>query len=270
MRLPFTKMHGAGNDFVMMDNRNGQVCLNISQIAWLCDRHRGVGADGLLLVEPPMQNADFRMRYYNSDGREAEMCGNGTRCFIRYAQRISGIQSKILSFETPAGVIRGIILDDHVEIQMSNPTHYRPPTTLQLEGGPEEVYFINTGVPHAVVFVDQVENIHVNRRGAELRHHSTFAPHGTNVNFVQILAPNHLRIRTYERGVEAETLACGTGIVASALLHHQRSAVHSPLHVTVQGGDTLQVSFENSPNFRNVRMLGPAAFVFDGQIEIPD
>jgi diaminopimelate epimerase len=269
MKLPFTKMSGAGNDFVMMDNREGCICLTASQIAWLCDRHRGIGADGLLLVEPAAKGEDFRMRYYNSDGQEAEMCGNGTRCFARYAHRISHNKQNTLSFETPAGVIRGILLENNVEIQMIDPVDHRPPTTLQLERGPEEVHFLNTGVPHTVVFVEEVEKVDVHRRGAELRYHAAFTPRGTNVNFVQVLSPDSLRVRTYERGVEAETLACGTGIVACALLYHLCSTSPSPIHVTVQGGDTLKVSFENSPHFRNVRMLGPADFVFDGEIEVP-
>jgi len=270
MKLFFTKMNGAGNDFVMMDNREGRICLTAAQISWLCDRHRGVGADGLLLVEPATQQGDFRMRYYNSDGREAEMCGNGTRCFLRYALRISGSQQKTLSFETPAGLIRGTLLNHSVEIHMSDPRDHRPPTILQLENGPDEVHFINTGVPHAAVYVKDLEKIDVHRRGAELRQHAAFAPSGTNVNFIQILAPNHLRIRTYERGVESETLACGTGVVASALLHHLHTGAPSPIRVAVQGGDTIQVSFENAPNFQNVRMLGPAEFVFEGEVELPD
>ncbi len=268
MKLPFTKMSGAGNDFIMMDNREGQIRLTASQIAWLCDRHRGVGADGLLLVEPATKGEDYRMRYYNNDGQEAEMCGNGTRCFTRYAHRISGGKQNSLSVETAAGVIRGTLLGENVEIQMINPMDYRPPTVLQLEGGPEEVHFLNTGVPHTVVFVEEIEKVDVHRRGAELRYHTAFTPRGTNVNFVQVLSADHLCVRTYERGVEAETLACGTGIVACALLYHLRSASPSPLRVTVRGGDTLKVSFENSPHFRNVRMLGPADFVFDGEIEI--
>ncbi|PWU10326.1 MAG: diaminopimelate epimerase [Verrucomicrobia bacterium] len=269
MNLSFTKMNGAGNDFILMDNREGRIQLTTDQIARLCDRHRGIGADGLLLVEPATGKAEFRMRYYNSDGREAEMCGNGTRCFLRYALRISASQQKTLSFETPAGVIRGTLLDNSVEIQMSTPRDHRPLTVLQLENGAEEVHFINTGVPHAVIFVEDVGKIDISRRGAELRHHAAFLPAGANANFIQVLAPNHLRIRTYERGVENETLACGTGVVASALLHHLRTGAPSPICVVVQSGDKIEVSFENSPNFQNVRMRGPAEFVFDGEIEIP-
>lgn len=263
-------MNGAGNDFIMMDNRQGQISLTTAQIAWLCDRHRGIGADGLLVVEKARQQEDFRMRYYNSDGREAEMCGNGTRCFARFAQRIADRKQKTLSFETPAGVIRGTLCDDGVEIQMSDPIDYRPPTLLQLqEGGAKEVHFLNTGVPHAVVFVKNVDEVDVPRCGSELRYHGAFAPQGANVNFVQVLGPDHLRIRTYERGVEGETLACGTGVVACALLYHLHTASPCPLRVTVRGGDTIRVSFENSPHFHNVRMLGPAEFVFDGEVEIP-
>jgi diaminopimelate epimerase len=208
------------------------------------------------------------MRYFNSNGQEAEMCGNGARCFTRYVQRISKSKQRTFSFETPAGLIRGALLGESVEIQMSEPGNYCPPTCLQIAGVTEEVHFLNMGVPHAVVFVEVVEEVDVNRHGKEIRLHESFAPLGTNVNFVQIIATDHLRIRTYERGVEAETLACGTGVAACALIYHMHRSVLSPICVTVQGGDTLQVSFERSPNLRNVCVRGPASFVFDGEIEI--
>lgn len=267
MKLPFTKMHGAGNDFVLIDNRKHQVCLTSAQISKLCDRHYGIGADGLLLVELSKNRGDFRMRYYNSDGQEAEMCGNGARCFARYAQRISRSKQETFALETRSGIIQSTLLGKNVETQMSDPTDYVL-RELQVTGTREVVHFLNIGVPHVVIFVESVGDIDISSRGAELRSQTSFTPSGTNVNFAQVLSDNHLRIRTYERGVEAETLACGTGAAACALSYHlQNQSVSSPIDVTVKGGDTLRVIFESSPKLHNVRVRGPASFVFDGEID---
>ena len=271
MTLSFTKMNGAGNDFVMLDNRDGALALDRTQIAHLCDRHRGVGADGLLLVEPPQNGADFRMRYYNADGGEAEMCGNGARCFARYARRVSGISATAISFETPAGVIGAHCEGDEVQINMSTPHSFAPATRLEAAGETLEIHFLNTGVPHAVIFVDDLETTAVTRLGAAIRHHSHFAPKGTNVNFVQVESPGSIAIRTYERGVEDETLACGTGVVACALLHALATGVSSSVRVRVRGGDTLRVGFEpgaTAGEFGAVTLTGPADFVFDGTLTL--
>ena len=270
MILPFTKMNGAGNDFVVCDNRAGTLTLDPSTIARLCDRHRGVGADGLLAVEPPEKGADFRMRYYNSDGGEAEMCGNGARCFARFAARLQDEVPDMLSFETQAGLIRASFSGGLVTVNMSAPHDFRPPQPLNAGDALCTVQFLNTGVPHAVVFVHDVEAVDVAAVGAALRWHAAFAPKGTNVNFAQVLEPGSLVLRTYERGVEAETLACGTGVCASALLHHMITGVPSPVSVKVRGGDTLVVAFERTDagGFQNVSLTGPADFVFDGTIEI--
>jgi len=269
MQLSFTKMNGAGNDFVLLDNRDLALALTAEQIAALCDRHRGVGADGVLLVEPAENGADFRMRYYNADGGEAEMCGNGARCFARFAQKISGHSAAEISFETPAGVIGSQSLGDSVRITMSDPHSHRPPQILEVHNRPLEVHFLNTGVPHAVVFVDDLETVDVVKDGSALRHHQAFAPKGTNANFVQVLAPARIAIRTYERGVEGETLACGTGVCAAAILHHLRSGDAAPVSVRVRGGDTLQVGFvKTAGGFTQVTLTGPADFVFDGNISL--
>jgi diaminopimelate epimerase len=274
MTLPFTKMNGAGNDFVMLDNRTSQLALTTEQIARLCDRHRGIGADGVLAVEPAQSGADFRMRYYNADGGEAEMCGNGARCFARYARRISAHQGGVISFETQAGVIAARCEGDLVQIDMSAPHSYASATVLELPDRPGEtlrVFSINTGVPHAVIFVTDLKAAPVLRAGAGIRHHSHFAPRGTNVNFVQVLEPGRIAIRTYERGVEDETLACGTGVVAAALVHHLTEGVAAPVQVQVRGGDTLRVGFEpaGAPgSFQSVTLTGPADFVFDGTVEL--
>ncbi len=273
MQLNFTKMNGAGNDFVLLDNRAGVISLSSEQIAHLCDRHRGIGADGLLQVELSPGGADFRMRYYNSDGGEAEMCGNGARCFARYAARLLEVPPPELSFETPAGIIRAELHPDgQVELAMSEPHDFREPAFLPVDGEELEVHFLNTGVPHAVVFVEDLSHVEVRRLGAALRYHGAFAPRGTNANFVQILGEGELAIRTYERGVEDETLACGTGVVASALLYHLRenTPADQPVGVRVRGGDRLQVRFRPlAPGqFAEVRLRGPADFVFEGTIEL--
>jgi diaminopimelate epimerase len=266
--LTFTKMNGAGNDFVMLDNRDGKLALDKAQIAQLCDRHRGVGADGLLLVEPAQNGSNFRMRYYNADGGEAEMCGNGARCFGRYAQRISGLKGDI-TFETLAGVITAQFLGQSVRIQMSQPHSLRLNDVLDVAGEKLTVHSVNTGVPHAVVFVEDLEKVDVRKLGAGLRYHPHFAPKGTNANFVQKVGPQAISIRTYERGVEDETLACGTGMVACAIVFHELNGATSPVSVKVRGGDTLEIGFKQDGDvYRDVTLTGPADFVFDGQVAI--
>jgi len=266
--LKFTKMNGAGNDFVLLDNLDGRLALAPGQIAHLCDRHRGIGADGVLIVEPPSNGADFRMRYYNADGGEAEMCGNGARCFARFACRLTG-KAGAISFETPAGLIRADCDDPDVRLVMSEPRDLVLDRPIQLSIGRVMVHSINTGVPHAVVFVEALETTDVRKLGAELRYHAAFAPNGANANFAQILGPAAVAIRTYERGVEDETLACGTGVVAAALILREKHSAPSPVSVRVRGGDTLLVSFDKANGtYRDVNLTGPADFVFDGQIGI--
>ena len=260
-------MNGAGNDFVLLDNRAGSLRLDAKTIERICDRHRGVGADGVLLVESASNGADFKMRYYNSDGGEAEMCGNGARCFARYANRLTGSTSR-LSFETQAGVITAEFSGDLVRINMTTPKDLRLNESLDALGERFDVHSINTGVPHAIVFVDYLETVDVQRMGRTIRNHGHFAPNGTNVNFVKILNQNTVAIRTYERGVERETLACGTGVVASALILHELNGAPQPIGVRVKGGNVLQVGFEKAGGFSNVTLTGPADFVFDGKIDL--
>jgi diaminopimelate epimerase len=266
--LRFTKMDGAGNDFILIDNRAGDIRLNRSQIARLCDRHRGIGADGVLLLENPSDHADFRMRYFNADGGEAEMCGNGARCFARFAQRMAGAKGKI-SFETPAGVISAESTGDLVTLEMTEPTDLRLAVALRVGLHKRTVHFINSGVPHVVIPVAQVGDVDVSREGATIRHHEAFSPTGANVNFIEKRGPDKIAVRTYERGVEDETLACGTGVVASALVFAATANVKGPISVLARGGDELRVGFEKIDNqFRNVTLTGPAEFVFDGTIEV--
>ena len=267
MTLNFTKMNGAGNDFVVIDNRALDKNLSREQIARLCDRHRGVGADGLLAVEPAESGADVKFRYYNADGGEAEMCGNGARCFSRFTARLLGGDMTSLTFETIAGTLKAKLIGHEVRIEMSDPID------LELHSPVESVapvHNLNTGVPHAVVFVGDLENSDIVKNGAAIRYHKHYSPNGTNANFVGILTPNHLSVRTYERGVEGETLACGTGITACALIHHLLTGVSSPIKIDVRGGETLSIGFEPGPNqtFTRVTLSGPADFVFDGEIEV--
>ncbi|MEP7016335.1 MAG: diaminopimelate epimerase [Verrucomicrobiota bacterium] len=267
--LRFTKMNGAGNDFVLMDNRAGNVRLNAKQIERICDRHRGVGADGVLLLEKASNGADFRMRYYNRDGGEVEMCGNGARCFARFAGKVAGAKEE-LSFETPAGVIGARLHGALVTLQMSEPTDLQLSVPLAIDGEEAIVHSVNTGVPHVVVPVARVDMVHVQTQGKAIRRHKMFSPSGTNVNFIEKRGPKNIAIRTYERGVEDETLACGTGVVASALVFAaNENIITGPIDVLVLGGDELQVSFDKiDDQFRNVTLTGPAEFVFEGEIDV--
>lgn len=267
--MEFTKMNGAGNDFILLDNRSGRWQLTPEQVRRLCDRHRGVGADGLLMLEPCRSGrADWAWRFYNSDGSEAEMCGNGARCFARYVQRLTGANGR-LRFETRAGVIEAEFRGELVTVGLTPPGDWRLDLELETSRGPVHGHAVNTGVPHLVLLSPDVQHAPVAELGSELRRHPALGSAGTNVNFVQILEPGHIRVRTYERGVEAETLACGTGVTASALVCARLQGWPSPVKVRVQSGDTLEVTFNREGDaFRSVRLTGPADFVFTGQIEI--
>jgi len=268
MMLRFIKMNGAGNDFVMIDNRSGDVRLAPAQISRICDRHSGVGADGILLLEKSHNGADFRMRYYNRDGGEAEMCGNGARCFARFANKIAGAQNDV-RFETPAGIIGAHLHDDLVTLEMSEPRDLRLSIGLVANDQKELVHFINSGVPHAVIPVPKVDDVDVRHRGEAIRRHREFAPQGANANFVEKRDRKKIAIRTYERGVENETLACGTGVVASALIFAASEKVDGPISVIVRSGSELSVDFKrDGDQFREVTLTGPAEFVFEGKIEL--
>ena len=269
MLIHFYKMNGAGNDFIVIDNRDLSIDLSKEQIEALCDRHRGIGADGLLAVEPAEGEADYKFRYYNADGGEAEMCGNGARCFGMFTAHLKGEVTESVSFETIAGELRADLIDGDVRIAMSDPFDLERQTPCSIEGL-ETIASLNTGVPHAVGFTDSLDSLDVQKAGAAIRYHEHFSPNGTNANFAQVIGKSHIAIRTYERGVEGETLACGTGMCASALLHHLNTGDPSPIQVDVAGGDTLEIGFERvgESDFKNVTLKGPADFVFEGDIEI--
>lgn len=268
-RLSFVKMSGAGNDFVVIDNRALHQALTKDQIARLCDRHFGIGADGLLAVEPAdPATADFRMRYYNADGGEAEMCGNGARCFARFVHPWPRANAERVRFLTPAGLIVGEYVGREVQINMTVPTEMKLNQRADFGWGEIEYHFMNTGVPHVVLFVPDAERAEIVAQGRAIRRNAIF-PRGTNVNFVEVVDASNLIVRTYERGVEDETLACGTGVVASALLTNRVRGLALPLRLKVRGGDTLTVNARLDGNaFGNVTLTGPATEVFSGEIKI--
>ncbi len=269
MFLDFTKMNGAGNDFVLIDNREGKIKLTPEQIVRLCHRQRGVGADGLFLLVPSKSGAaDWAWDFYNSDGSTADMCGNGARCFARFIQRTAGGNGRT-TFETGAGVIAATFQGERVTVNLTKPKDLQLDQKVSVSSGVVQVHSLNTGVPHAVIFVPDADKAMVQQLGAEIRYHAHFAPKGTNVNFAQVKGPNFIRVRTYERGVEGETLACGTGVTASALIAARVHGFTSPVQVQVQGGDLLEVSFkESGGEFSEVQLTGPADFAFEGRIEL--
>ena len=267
--VPFVKMSGAGNDFVVIDNRSGNRALTRQQIEHLCDRHNGIGADGLLAVEPAgSAEADFRMRYYNADGGEAEMCGNGARCFARFVQAMPRAKADRVRFLTPAGLISGEYLGADVRVNLTAPTETKLQQRTDFGWGEIDYHFMNTGVPHVVIYVPDAEKVEIVSQGRAIRRSPIF-PRGTNVNFVEVPAHGELIVRTYERGVEDETLACGTGVVASALVTHRVRRLALPLCVKVRGGDVLTVNARAEADaFRDVTLTGPATEVFSGEIKL--
>jgi diaminopimelate epimerase len=269
MRLDFVKMTGAGNDFILADNRAGNIRLSREQVARLCHRQFGIGADGLMLLVPcPNGKAEWAWQFWNSDGSDAEMCGNGARCFGRYIQRLTGAEERT-TFETVAGVITAVFDGERVTVDLTAPHSLKLGDRLATSAGELAVHSLNTGVPHAVVYVPDADQAMVQSLGHELRFHPHFQPRGTNVNFVEVKGPNFIRVRTYERGVEGETLACGTGVTACALVSSRVHSFTSPVRVQVQGGDELAVRFsEKDGQFADVKLNGPATFVFEGHTEI--
>lgn len=259
MQLSFWKMQGAGNDFILLDDRSLVFpTRDFSFIARLCDRRRGIGSDGLLLIQPSTQ-ADFRMRFFNPDGGEADLCGNGARCIARLAHEI-GAAPADMRLETAAGLVRAEIIAPLVRLHLPPPKDWRLNLAVSWNGAELPLHFVNTGVPHAVVPVADLDAVDVPACGAFIRHHELFAPKGTNADFIQITGPDSLSIRTYERGVEAETLACGTGILAAALIAEKLGRVRAPVRVKAAGGDILEVA--TSP----LTLTGPAEHSFRGTV----
>jgi len=261
--MEFSKIEGTGNDFVVIDNRRGEFeafCGEIpleSAVRKICDRKRGVGADGLILIENS-RKFDFKWRFFNSDGSVAEMCGNGARCASRFAYE-RGIAPKEMKFETDAGVIESEVKDKSVRVKLT------PPRELKLNIRAEglTVHYINTGVPHVVVFVERIDSVNVREVGRKLRFSEVFAPKGANVNFAEVRL-DRIVVRTYERGVEDETLACGTGAVASAIVSSAIYGLKSPVEVEVRSGERLKVYFDSE--LKEVYLEGGTVWVFDGKL----
>ncbi len=263
--IQFWKMSGSGNDFIIIDNRN--LSLNVGNLSTfarrVCQRKVSVGADGLFLIEPSAA-ADFKWQFFNSDGSVAEMCGNGSRCVARFAFE-NGIAGRTMAFDTPAGIISAEMQGDVVKVRLTDPSALTQNVKIYLAGGVCDVDCIDTGVPHAVCFVASAEACDVVSEGREIRKHETFEPRGTNANFAAVLNRNKMRVRTYERGVEDETLACGTGVVASVLAAAGRHFVDSPVDVTVQSGETLRVYFSREDGaFREIYLEGKVKIVYQG------
>jgi diaminopimelate epimerase len=267
-QIPFYKMSGAGNDFIIIDNRDKiveEADLN-RFIVRVCRRKMSAGADGLILIEPS-EKCDFRWRFFNSDGSNAELCGNGARCAARFAY-LNGIAGTTLSFETEAGVIRAQIRDEQVKVKMPDPSDLKLNYAIDLVDGPLTVSSINTGVPHVVVIRAQIDDVDVVRLGREIRRHQQFAPAGTNANFVCQRKNNEIAIRTYERGVEDETMACGTGAIASAIISACQFKIKSPLAVKTRSGAYLKIYFsETDGQFAEIYMEGDARIIYTGNLQ---
>jgi diaminopimelate epimerase len=266
-KLTFFKMSGSGNDFILIDNRNNVVDESglASFIRNVCRRKMSAGADGLILIENS-DSADFKWRYYNSDGGRAEMCGNGARCAARFAY-LNKITGKDMSFVTDAGVVHAQVRGDKVKVKMVDPSDFKPDYTIELKNGPLTVSSVNTGVPHVVVTMDSIDEVDVVGIGREVRLHKKYAPAGTNVNFITGVKNGTFSIRTYERGVEDETLACGTGTVASAIITAFRHKVSSPLNIITRSGGALTVHFnEDNGRFYDIYLEGDARVVYKGKL----
>lgn len=283
-KIFFTKMVASGNDFVVIEGgHKPQVsCLPAGRASYrllaqkICDRKFGVGADGLLVLEKS-KIADVRMRIFNADGSEAEMCGNGARCTALYYAYSMHRKPKThdprrttpehISIETKAGFIHARVNSNVIKVQLTNPQHIKLDIPIKFDGRVIKVNFINTGVPHAVIFVEGIDKIKINEVARFIRNHKIFHPAGTNVDFVEVLGKNHIKLRTYERGVEDETLACGTGTVASSLIFALKSGAENKISALTKSGELLKVYFsEVNHKFANVWLEGKANVVFNGQL----
>ena len=260
MQLEFYKYQGTGNDFVMIDNRSNSFPKENTQlVAHLCDRRFGIGADGLILLDSDT-DTDFRMVYYNSDGNLSSMCGNGGRCLVAFAKKLNVIQDETTFIATDGLHYATVAADGIVSLQMIDVAEIKKE---------KDYTFMNTGSPHHVQLVEDLEHYNVKENGAALRYGPLYGAAGSNINFVKKINEDTFSLRTYERGVEDETLACGTGATAVAIAMNATGQTNaSSINLNVEGGK-LAVSFEKMGDlFTNVFLIGPAEFVFKGQIEI--
>ena len=267
--VPFVKMSGTGNDFIIIDHRKPLIAREAMAefAALVCRRKFSAGADGLILIEDS-DKADFKWQFFNADGSVAEMCGNGARCAARFAY-MHGIAPARMCFETLAGIIEAQVADINVSVKMTDPGDAQMHREITVDDETVLLHTVDTGVPHAVVFVDDIAQVDVCAWGSRIRHHETFMPAGTNVNFVQKQG-NAFKVRTYERGVEDETLACGTGAVAGALIAVLLAQAASPVEIITSGGDRLTIVFDVKENgsAENVFLKGPAHIVYKGELNV--
>lgn len=261
--LQFFKMSGCGNDFILIDNRDGSADAVMGDapafVRKVCTRRHSVGADGLILIEKS-KNADFSWRFYNADGSVAEMCGNGGRCAARFAH-IKGIADGRMAFETLAGILKAEVrADGRVKLQLTRPTDLKLDYALRLEGRELFLSSVDTGVPHAIIITDNVERAPVASLGKSVRYHKSF-PKGTNVDFVEVVDKEHAKIRTYERGVEGETYACGTGAVAAAVVLKAKGFTGETVDMLTRGGEVLRIYATDE-----VYLEGSARVVYEGRL----
>ncbi len=264
-KIQFTKAVATGNDFIIVDNRKRALEeKSLSLFAKrACNRKRSIGADGILVIELS-KRCDFRMRIFNPDGSEAHMCGNGSRCAALYAV-VKKIAKTRMTIETIAGVLNASVKGDIVKVRLTDPKDIKWNFCLMINKCPFKVNFVNTGVPHVIHFTDDLEKVDVKNIGSHIRNHGEFSPEGTNADFVKISGKNTIKIRTYERGVEDETLACGTGAVASAIISAETEKMTSPVIVETESGEKVKVYFDIiKGNFRNVYLEGKAQLVYEG------
>ena len=260
MRLEFFKYQGTGNDFIIIDNRTQIFSKNNTNLVkFLCDRKFGIGADGLMLLEKPeIGGDDFKMVYFNADGNQSSMCGNGGRCLVAFANYL-GIIKEEAQFTAIDGPHKATLKNDLVSLQMQNVTE------IQMEG---DDLFLDTGSPHHIEFTGMIDNLDVKKQGAAVRYNQKYKEKGTNVNFVEQISANEYKVRTYERGVEDETLSCGTGVTAVALAAYASNrALGEKVKLQTRGGE-LSVSFKkDDEGYKEVWLTGPAIQVFKGEIE---
>ena len=266
-------MSGAGNDFVVVDNRSKKIRNGSRAARILCDRRWGVGADGLLLLEKS-RKADYRMMYFNADGSYGGMCGNGGRCIARYAV-LHGIAPRKHQFEALKYIYVASVRGTEIDLSMKDPCELQLHKRIRVGGKTVSASFVDTGSPHVVVPCnalgrqETLKSIDVVGSGREIRYHAAFKPSGTNVNFVERMKDNSIRIRTYERGVEAETMACGTGSIASAIVASRLWKLKAPIVVFLESGKKLRVEFDDDgTKISNVHLIGSGEICFYGVFEL--
>lgn len=274
MKIKFVKTEGGGNDFVLID----RIKRNTDNIDWskfvpsICRRKHGVGADGVLVLEENPKY-DFTMRIFNPDGSEVDMCGNGARCAAFYYFNEKKVNS--VKFDTMAGILKAEAGKNKlIKLSLPDPAETKLDILIKVDGHDMSVSYINTGVPHVVVETDRLVDLDVEKLGRGIRHNEEFAPLGTNADFVKVTGKSSIEVRTYERGVEAETLACGTGVVASAVIESLKHRVTPPVNVRTKGGEDMKVYFKQSKKedlisrVYDIKLEGKVNQVFEGEVEL--